>query len=163
MYGNTELTAERDTLAREVNELKADAEMSNLYVKRMFAAEARVEELEAQLRGLLPAAQPLITSIEFLPLAMANPLAEMTKRAEAAEQLLMVYRVLLTGAMMEAGYTGGLPPVMAAFANEYFKGLFQVALDSGSFVEAGCGTVGILAAAEQLHVKFLDAEESARV
>jgi hypothetical protein len=29
--------------------------------------------------------QPLITSIEFLPLAMANPLAEMTKRAEAAE------------------------------------------------------------------------------
>lgn len=89
----------------------------------------------------------------------AEQLAAMTKRTESTEQQLMVYRVLLTGAMMAAAYASGLPPILEPFANDYFTALFQVALDSGSFAEAGCGTTGILAAAEQLHVKFAFAEE----
>lgn len=88
-----------------------------------------------------------------------NEWVRLVKRLEAAEQQLMVYRVLLTGAMMAAAYASGLPPTLEPFANAYFTELFQVALDSGSFAEAGCGTTGILAAAEQLHVKFPFAEE----
>jgi hypothetical protein len=77
-------------LVKRLEAAEADAATSDWYAKRAFAAEARVKELEEQLAGMLPAAQPLVTSIEFLPLAMANPLAEMTKRAEAAEAQLAI-------------------------------------------------------------------------
>lgn len=69
-----------------------DADLYAAMKARAEAAEARVKELENRIVGMLPAAQPLVTSIELLPLAMANPLADMTKRAEAAEALVEALR-----------------------------------------------------------------------
>jgi len=43
---------------------------------RAAAAEARVRELEAQIAGLLPAAQALVTSIEFIPIPASNAAAD---------------------------------------------------------------------------------------
>ncbi len=44
--------------------------------ERAEAAEARVRELEAQIAGLLPAAQALVTSIEFIPIPASNAAAD---------------------------------------------------------------------------------------
>ena len=85
--------------------------------------------------------------------AMSEEIDRLRHCAESADQQLMAYRVLMTGAMLEAAQASGLPPVLEPFASDYFTTLFQVALDSGAFVEAGCGTTGILAVAEQLHVR----------
>ena len=111
-----------------------------------------------------PVGEPVRDETTFLYTSKEAPVEadeyeRMKQRAEAAEQQLMVYRVLLTGAMMAAAQASGLPPIVEPFANGYFTALFQVALDSGAFAEAGCGTTGILTAAEQLHVKFPFAEE----
>lgn len=64
------------------------AKQLDAMTKRAEAAEAHVRELKSRFGSILPVAQPLITSIEFLPPAMANPLAEATKKAEEAEAKL---------------------------------------------------------------------------
>lgn len=51
-----------ERLVRERDEWKRRAE----------ATEARVKELEAQLAGLLPAAQSVVTKIEFIPILASN-------------------------------------------------------------------------------------------
>lgn len=54
---------------------KAESNGDELRV-RATAAEARVRELEAQIAGLLPAAQALVTSIEFIPIPASNAAAD---------------------------------------------------------------------------------------
>lgn len=44
--------------------------------KRAETAEARVKELESQLAGLLPAAQVVVTAIEFIPIPASNAAAD---------------------------------------------------------------------------------------
>ena len=74
------------------------------------------------------------------------------QRAEAADQQLMVYRVLLTQAMMVSATESARLDDLGDFANEYFESIFDTALQSGAFVEAQCGSVGILQVAKQLNV-----------
>lgn len=56
-------------LARENLDLRAA-------VQRAETAEARVKELESQLAGLLPAAQVVVTAIEFIPIPASNAAAD---------------------------------------------------------------------------------------
>ena len=73
-------------------------------------------------------------------------------RGQRAEQLLMVYRVLLTGAMIAASGQAGVPLGAKPFADGYFGALFEVALDSGAFAQEGCGSWAIMEAAKQLRI-----------
>lgn len=84
---------------------------------------------------------------------------EWQRRAEAAEQQLMVYRVLMTGAMAAAASEFGRLDDIENYSNEYFELLFDAALHSGAFSEAGCGSGGILMVAEQLHVLLPQSEK----
>lgn len=45
-------------------------------IHKIVRLEARVRELEAQIAGLLPAAQVLVTSIEFIPIPASNAAAD---------------------------------------------------------------------------------------
>ncbi len=110
--------------------------------------EAVIAELRAQLATANEARQQLQEALSV----RNTQLATVTQRAEAAEQQLMVYRVLLTNAMMTAASEFGRLDGIKDFANEYFELLFDAALQSGAFVEAQCGSVGILRVAEQLNV-----------
>ncbi len=90
---------------------------------------------------------------------LAEQMRTQTARAEQAErdlelaqQELKVYRVLLTNAMMTAASEFGRLDAIKEFANEYFELLFDAALHSGAFVEAQCGSIGILRVAKQLNV-----------
>jgi len=47
-------------------------------MERALAAEARVKELEAQLAGLLPAAQVVVSKIEFIAIPESKAVANLT-------------------------------------------------------------------------------------
>ena len=69
-----------DDLTPEEQQRYIDAEQLRAQLaavtQRAEAAEARVRELEAQIAGLLPAAQALVTSIEFIPIPASNAAAD---------------------------------------------------------------------------------------
>jgi hypothetical protein len=88
-----------------------------------------------------------------------NALAAMTRRAEQAEREAMVCRVLLTGAMIQAGFENKATDY-GKFSVEYFTGLFGVALNSGGFFDEGCEWPEIQRVAELLHVDLSDYEEA---
>ncbi len=65
-------------LRAEMAEKRIDGWLEVLAAERQRAeaAEARVKELEAQIASLLPAAQSLVTSIEFIPIPASNAAAD---------------------------------------------------------------------------------------
>lgn len=131
-------------LAQEMRKQAARAEQVErdlaLMTQRAEAAEAELRESERDLSDMAANSNRLHAIAE-----------QMRQRAVAAEREAMVYRVLLTGAMIRAAFENKATDY-GKFSVEYFTGLFGVALNSGGFFDEGCEWPEIQRVAKLLHV-----------
>jgi len=88
-------------------------------------------------------------------------LDEMTRRAEASEQLTLVYEVVLRWVANMAARRSGVPEDAPPFTHGYWRAVFEDALAAGAFVQAGCGTQGITEAMRRLGAEGVDPPPSA--